>query len=193
MRWRQLAFGLLWIALVIQFGWTVLHASWPASRLALPVVFTTGMLPLAVTSGRVRWCALLGRLTIGGAFLKALLERAADYGRFVQYTARVNSFLPHNLIPTVAALATVVECVLCVALLLGIKTQWVAGASAALLFLFATAMTISGLSQASWAVYVLSAGAVALTTADSSLLSVDGLLALREVPRMGDAADGPAR
>jgi hypothetical protein len=76
MHWRQLAFGLLWIALVIQIGWTVLHASRPASRLALPVIFTAGMLPLAVTSGRARWSALLGRLVIGGAFLKALLEHS---------------------------------------------------------------------------------------------------------------------
>jgi hypothetical protein len=54
-------------------------------------------------------------------------------------------------------------------------------------------MTISGLSQASWAVYVLSAGAAALTTADASLLSVDSVLASRVMPRMGDAADEPAR
>ena len=38
-------------------------------------------------------------------------------------------------------------------------------------------MTISGLSQAEWAVYVLSAGALALSTTDASLLSVDSVIA----------------
>jgi hypothetical protein len=44
-------------------------------------------------------------------------------------------------------------------------------------------MTISGLSQAEWAVYVLSAGAFALTTTDASLLSVDRLMAPTKASR----------
>jgi hypothetical protein len=40
-------------------------------------------------------------------------------------------------------------------------------------------MTTSGLSQASWAVYVLSAGALVLATTDASFLSVDGHVASR--------------
>jgi hypothetical protein len=65
------------------------------------------MLPLAITWGRIRSFALLGRLTVGGALLKALLERVDNYPRCVQYTPRVNAFLPQQRIPTVAALATV--------------------------------------------------------------------------------------
>ena len=40
-----------------------------------------------------------------------------------------------------------------------------------------TLNAISGLSQAGWAVYVLSAGALVLATTDASLLSVDSLIA----------------
>jgi uncharacterized membrane protein YphA (DoxX/SURF4 family) len=115
--------------------------------------------------------------------MTALLERPGDWNRFVRYTARVNSFLPYRMIPTLAILATALECILCAAILFGIKTRWAAGGSAVLLFFFATAMTISGLSQAEWAVYVLSAGAFALTTTDASLLSVDRLMAPTEASR----------
>ena len=69
------------------------------------------------------------------------------------------------------------------AMLLGIKTRWAAGGSAALLLLFAAAMTMSGVSQAGWAVYVLSAGALALTRSNASSLSVDSLMALAEASR----------
>ena len=171
------AFGLLWIALVIQIGWTILNLSRPISSLTRPLIFTAGLLLVATTGGRIRWIALLGRLVVGGAFLSAILPRFSDFRGFVALTGRVNSFLPHQVIPTLAVLATVAECVLCVAMLLGIKTRWASGGSAVLLCLFATAMTISGLSQADWAVYVLSAGAFALATTDASLLSVDSFMA----------------
>jgi thiosulfate dehydrogenase [quinone] large subunit len=178
-RFTATAFGLLWIALIIQIAWTILQASRPIGSLTRPLIFTGGLLLVAMTWGRIRWIALLGRLIVGGAFLSALLPRFSNFEGFVRYTERVNSFLPHQVIPTLAVLATVVECVLSVAMLLGIKTRWAAGGSALLLCLFATAMTISGLSQAEWAVYVLSAGAFALATSDASLLSVDSFIASR--------------
>ena len=123
------------------------------------------------------------RLIVAGAFLTALTSRAGNWDGFVRYTARVNSFLPHEVIPAVAVLATIIECVLCPSMLFGINTRWAARGSAALLFLFATAMTISGLSQAEWAVYVLSAGALALSTTDASLLSVDSVIASARAPK----------
>jgi putative oxidoreductase len=182
-RLAAVAFGLLWIALVAQIAWTVQHVSPPPrGGLTRPLIFTGGFLLVAVTWGRVRWIALLGRLVVGGAFLSALLDRFSDFAGFVRLTGLVNSFLPRPVIPTVAVLATVIECVLCVTILLGIKTRWAARGSAVLLFLFATAMTISGLSQATWAVYVLSAGAFALATSDASLLSVDSFVASPEPP-----------
>ena len=173
----RVAFALLWVALIIQTGWTIFYASWTIGALTRPLIFTCGFLLVALTRGRIRWIALLVRLIVAGAFLTALMSRAGNWYGFVRYTARVNSFLPQEVIPTVAVLATVIECVLCTSMLFGIKTPWAARGSAALLFLFATAMTISGLSQAEWAVYVLSAGALALSTTDAALLSVDSVIA----------------
>lgn len=182
-RLATVAFGLLWVALIIQTAWTIFYASWTIAALTRPLIFTCGFLLVALTRGRIRWIALLGRLIVAGAFLTALMNRPGNWDGFVRYTARVNSFLPHEVIPAVAVLATIIECVLCTSMLFGINTRWAARGSAALLFLFATAMTISGLSQAEWAVYVLSAGALALSTTDASLLSVDSVIASARAPK----------
>jgi len=52
--------------------------------------------------------------------------------------------------------------------------------SAILLFMFATSMVISGLSQFDWAVYVLAAGAFILATVDATLLSIDSIVLTKE-------------
>lgn len=52
--------------------------------------------------------------------------------------------------------------------------------SGTLLFLFGTAMTISGFSQFAYGVYLMAAGALALSTVDASLLSMDSLLRLKQ-------------
>jgi hypothetical protein len=45
-----------------------------------------------------------------------------------------------------------------------------------LLFMFASSMVISELSQFDWAVYVLAAGAFMLATVDATLLSIDSIV-----------------
>ena len=66
-----------------------------------------------------------------------------DWTHFVAYTAKVNSFLPSSLGPTLAVVATAAEALLGIALILGIFRRPVAFASAALFALFAGAMTLS--------------------------------------------------
>lgn len=87
-RWALAAFGLLWIALIIQIAWTIFYTSRPVGALTRPLIFTGEFLLVALTRGRVRWIALLGRLVVGGGFLKALLERPGDWDQFVRHTAR---------------------------------------------------------------------------------------------------------
>jgi hypothetical protein len=65
---------------------------------------------------------------------------------------------------------------------LGISIRHAATGSAILLFLFATAMTISHLSQFSYGVYLMCAGALSLAPIDASFLSVDALLRRRRQP-----------
>src|SRR5919108_2092778 len=96
------------------------------------------------------------RLALGTTFLAAVADRFGlwgapgqpnvswgDFAHFLSYTAQVNAFLPHALIPLVAWLATVLETLLGLALIVGVQTRTAALASAGLLGLFALAMTAS--------------------------------------------------
>lgn len=103
-----------------------------------------------------------------------------DIAGFVRYTGRALSFMPSESIWLLAVAATVCEVSLCTAMFVGIKTRWASAGSAILLFMFATSMVISGLSQFEWAVYVLAAGALMLATVDATRLSLDSIVFGRE-------------
>src|SRR5260370_37596454 len=96
------------------------------------------------------------RLSLSSAFLSAIADRFGLYGphgapgvswgdwaHFLQFVAYLNGFMPKVLIPTLGAVETIIEFTLAVALLLGFYQRIVAGASAALLALFALTMSIS--------------------------------------------------
>ena len=192
---KRTAFALLWLALVAQVTWMVFHhlrlgKSW--GSMSYPLTYACPFLLLALTYGHVRWIAALLRLPIAIAFLDAVADRLGlfgphgapdvtwgDFAHFVAYTAKVNSFMPSATIPSLAVLATIGETALGLALLLGIRIPFAAMGSAALLFLFATAMIISGYSQFAYGVYLMAAGALALSTVDASLFSVDALRSWR--------------
>ena len=88
-----------------------------------------------------------------------------DWTHFVAYTAKVNSFLPNALAPTLAVLATGTEALLGVALILGVFRRPVAFTSALLFALFAGAMTWSfGIkSPLNFSVFADAAAALALS------------------------------
>ncbi len=114
------------------------------------------------------------RLALGASFLSGIADRFGLYtGRnvgygnfagFVEYTAKVNSFMPASTIPFLAWAATVLEFSFGLALVLGIWLRWAALGSSALLLLFAIAMAISfGIkSPLDYSVFSASAGALAL-------------------------------
>jgi uncharacterized membrane protein YphA (DoxX/SURF4 family) len=182
-------FALLWLALVSQAAWMVLqhfrwHRGW--SSMWYPMVFVLPCLALALSKGRVRWISSVLRILIALAFLEAVADRFGllgppasagvawgNFAGFIHYTGVVNSFLPAAMIPALAVLATICETVFGLTMLLGIRIRWAAAGSAALLFLFATAMTISRLSQFSYGVYMMCAGAAFLSVTDTSFLSFD--------------------
>jgi uncharacterized membrane protein YphA (DoxX/SURF4 family) len=66
-----------------------------------------------------------------------------DFQHFVQYAGMVNSFLPARVIPPVAWAATVAETTFGLGLILGIYKRVVTFGSAALLLMFALAMSVS--------------------------------------------------
>jgi len=117
---------------------------------------------------------LYARIALGAAFLSAVADRFGLWGKyggwgnfatFEKYTAQVNSFLPAFTIPFLAWTATGAELSLGIALIIGIRTRWVACGAAALLFLFGTAMAISfGIkSPLDYSVFSASAGALLLS------------------------------
>ena len=96
---------------------------------------------------------LYARATLGIGFLSGIADRFGlwrgrnvGYGNFdgfIQYTAKVNSFMPASSILFLAWAATIAELVLGIFLLIGVWLRWTALASALLLILFGTAMAIS--------------------------------------------------
>ncbi|HEX3435512.1 MAG TPA: hypothetical protein VHT24_02015 [Pseudacidobacterium sp.] len=183
---------LLWLALIAQIVWMAskhfhLHVSW--ATMWYPLTFVVVCLLLACTNGRIRGIATVLRILIALAFLQAVSDRFGvlgapgtagvawgDFAHFIVYTGKVNSFMPPIVIPALAVTATSAEIVFGLTLLLGIYLRYAAVGSALLLAAFATAMTISGLSQFKYSVYLMAAGALYLASVDVSFLSIDAFV-----------------
>jgi len=125
------------------------------------------------------------RCALSAGFLSAVASRLGLWGRhssgwnkFLDYTAQVNSFAPHSLIPLLAITSTLLELTLGVMLLIGFKTNYAALAAAVLTLLFAIAMTLSyGIKEPlDYSVFVFSASAFLLATIPYYKLSIDRLL-----------------
>jgi len=191
-RTKRAAFVAMWVLIAVQVIWTIYFCvrTRPAfSNIYYPVIFTPFAVALALTKGRVPWVATSVRLIIGIAFLENVIDRLGfigppgapgvswgDFAHFVAYTAQVNAFAPAELIPALAVLATIAEGTFALTMLLGIRVRLAAIGSALLLFVFASAMVMSELSEMQYGVYLMSATAWALATVNASALSVDVLL-----------------
>ena len=189
---RRAAFVALWVMVVAQIIWTVLFCVRTHPTFAsvyYPVIFIPVAAALALSAGRVRWVATIARLLIGIAFFENVIDRLGfigppgargvswgDFQHFIVYTAEVNAFAPAALAPMLAVLATIAEGTFGVTMLLGARVKLASAGSALLLFAFATAMVLSGLSQFQYGVYLMSVAAWALATVDASALSVDSLV-----------------
>ena len=126
--------------------------------------------------GLVKWESFAMRYTrfaLGAAFLSAVAGRFGiwventspdSFKHFMEYTAKVNSFMPAFTIPFLAWAATIAETFLGIRLILGIWLRFVALAAAGLLVLFGTAMAISlGIkTPLDYSVFSASAGALLL-------------------------------
>lgn len=197
---KRIAFAALWVTLGVEVAYVVLaylvlHAKW--GHLVQPLLFIVLFASLAVARGRVQWITALLRMIIGVQFLLSVADRFGllgppgggvswgDFTHFVAYTHQVNAFLPASFAPTLAVLATVCETAFGSFLVLGIGLPYVTRASAILLCLFGSAMVVSGLveSQFFYAVFVLATGAWAMSTIDSSWLSLDRLVHRHRVQR----------
>lgn len=96
------------------------------------------------------------RLSLASAFLSAVADRLGWWGKpgapnvawgewapFVNYTGHLLGFMPNSWVGFFALTATIAEIVLAIWLIIGIRIQWAAYASAALLMSFAVPMTLA--------------------------------------------------
>ena len=101
-----------------------------------------------------------------------------DYARFVDYTAKLNWFLPAAMIPTLAMIATAGETILGLLLVFGWKTRIAALLSGLLLISFALTMTLALGVKAplNLSVFSVAGGALFLGACETFPLSLDEFL-----------------
>ncbi|GAA4884613.1 hypothetical protein GCM10023311_03830 [Flaviramulus aquimarinus] len=128
------------------------------------------------------------RLAIAFGFLSAVADRFGIWNKdisawgnwtnFLNYTQVINPWIPDSLIPIIGVLATVLEIVFGVLLILGFKTEQVAKLSGFLLLIFALSMTFStGIKGAlDFSVFSASGGAFALSLMKEKNLELDNLI-----------------
>jgi len=134
------------------------------------------------------------RLALGISFLSAVADRFGiwgvygqrnvawgNYARFVDYTAKLDWFLPAAMIPAVALIATAAEALFGLLLVLGWKTRITAFLSGVLLTAFALAMTVPLGAKAplNFSVFSAAGGAFLLATSSEFPFSLDNLLRSR--------------
>ena len=130
------------------------------------------------------------RFAVGLSFLSAVADRLGWWGapgqpnvawgefdKFVEYTGRLNWFLPHALIPPLAVIATCAEIVLGLLLLAGWHTRIAALCSALLLTAFGLTMTLAlGIkAPLNFSVFSAAGGSLLLATCPTYPFSVDAL------------------
>ena len=142
-------------------------------------------------TGLAKFSSVFLRLALGISFLSAVADRFGlwgvygqpnvswgNYARFVDYTAKLNWFLPATMVPALAIIATAFETLLGLLLVLGLKTRVAALLSGVLLTTFALTMTIALGVKAPLNLSVFSAagGALLLGMCANFPFSLDELL-----------------
>jgi uncharacterized membrane protein YphA (DoxX/SURF4 family) len=142
-------------------------------------------------TGLAKFSSVFLRLALGISFLSAVADRFGlwgiygqpnvawgNYARFVDYTAKLNWFLPTAMIPALAFIGTAAETLFGLLLVLGWKTRITALLSGILLGIFALAMTIALGVKAplNFSVFSAAGGALLLATGADFPFSLDELL-----------------
>lgn len=94
------------------------------------------------------------RIALAAGFLSAVADRLGLWGpygssgvawgdmeHFLRYTAKLNPWFPHAIVPVAGWAATIAETALAILLIIGLQTRWAARLSGWLLLAFALGMT----------------------------------------------------
>jgi uncharacterized membrane protein YphA (DoxX/SURF4 family) len=146
------------------------------------------------STGLAKFSSVFLRLALGLSFLSAVADRfglwgaygqpnvsCGNYARFVDYTAKLNWFLPASMIPALAIIATAAETLFGLLLVLGWKTRITALLSGILLTIFALTMTMALGVKAplNFSVFSAAGGALFLGVCADSPFSLDELVRRR--------------
>ncbi|TAI47001.1 DoxX family protein [Flagellimonas allohymeniacidonis] len=135
-----------------------------------------------------RYIKLFLRAAIATAFLSAVADRLGlwpeglyawgNWDSFVQSTEAMNPWFPPAIIPAVAFMATALEVVFALCLLIGFKTELFAKLSGYLLLAFALAITFSSNIKGSfdYSVFTAAAAAFALSLLREKHWELDTLI-----------------
>jgi uncharacterized membrane protein YphA (DoxX/SURF4 family) len=131
------------------------------------VRFAVGLSLLSAVADRLGWWGAPGQPNVAWG----------EFDKFVEYTGRLNWFLPHALIPPLAVIATCAEIVLGLLLLAGWHTRIAALCSALLLTAFGLTMTLAlGIkAPLNFSVFSAAGGSLLLATCPTYPFSVDAL------------------
>lgn len=127
------------------------------------------------------------RIAIAAGFLSAVADRFGLYAKeisawgnwdtFVTNTQQMNPWFPESFIPSIAFIATGLEIIFAICLLIGFKTELVAKLSGILLLIFGLSMAFAfGIKPPlDYSVFAVAAGAFALSTMKNKYLEIDTL------------------
>ena len=139
-----------------------------------------------------KYLKLFLRLSIAIGFLSAVADRFGFYAKevsawgnwqtFIGYTQQMNPWLPESIIPTLAILATGLEIVFAICLLIGFKTELFAKLSGVLVLIFGLSMSFAfGIKPSlDYSVFAVSAAAFALGTMQNNYLEIDNLISKKD-------------
>ena len=146
---------------------------------------------MRITASRLTsYLTVFLRLALAASYLSSVTSRFGlwgedvgwgNYANFLDYTAKVNPFLPSSAIPAIGRTVDVAEISFAVLLVLGVRIRETAFLSGVMLFLFAFGMNlgIGVISTLDHSVYTASAASFLLAIHRESSLSLDAYISKR--------------
>ncbi|HEV2668848.1 MAG TPA: DoxX protein [Blastocatellia bacterium] len=142
------------------------------------------------TSSMTSYLTLFLRLALAASYLSSVTSRFGlwgqemgwgNYANFLDYTAKVNPFLPGSAIPAVGRIVDIAEIAIAVLLIVGFRIRETAVLSGVMLFLFAFGMNlgVGVISTLDHSVYTASAASFLLAVHHRSFLSLDAFISER--------------
>jgi doxX family protein len=131
------------------------------------------------------------RLTVAASMLSSVADRFGiwakelcmwgDMDKFVAYTQSLIPYIPANAVPVLAWTATILEVLLPLCLLVGLKLKWTASLSGLMILVFAIAMATSVGIKAplNHSAFTASAAAFGILACGKGIWEVDNLMGNR--------------